>query len=107
MVRILLAAQDDITQGEIAAKSGIHRTTISLIANGRRDPTDEQIAALARVFHVDPRVFNMRISTKAVVEWLNGLAAKNEPMGVVESIPDAQIDRPAPRAHKPPKPKRK
>lgn len=50
-----------IPQVEVASRTGIHYTKISMIVNGRREPSDDEKKAIARVLrkkvdHLFPEV---------------------------------------------------
>jgi HTH-type transcriptional regulator/antitoxin HigA len=46
-----------VSQADVARGTGISKTVLSLIANGRRDLTREQIQALSTYFGLSPAVF--------------------------------------------------
>ncbi len=46
-----------LTQPNLAKKVGIAQSTISSVLNGSRSLTKEQVATLAKFFHVSPAVF--------------------------------------------------
>ncbi len=56
MFRFLIE-QKDVTQAAVARETGIAESTISAVLAGKRTLSHSHIIALARYFHVSPRVF--------------------------------------------------
>jgi len=51
----ILRQENGWSQSELARRSGIHATTISLIESGRLIPYDAQIAKIAQAFGISKR----------------------------------------------------
>lgn len=79
-LKVLLAGQDELTEQEVARKTGINRTVLSLIKTGEREANEAQAVRLGIHFKVNPRVFNLRVTREQVATWLESLAEQARPV---------------------------